>query len=69
VKYLRILTNINPRSAIRSPEEPQQAFFLQLKKMPVVLGEVDVIKSLLLLPSNRAKELLATFVVVVLIKI
>jgi hypothetical protein len=37
--------------------------------MPVVLGEVDVIKSLLLLLSNRAKELLATFVVVVLIKI
>jgi hypothetical protein len=47
-----LITNINPRSAIRSPEMSLNKLSISaIKKMPVVLGEVDVIKSLLLLPE------------------
>jgi hypothetical protein len=47
-----LITNINPRSAIRSPEMSLNKLSISaIKKMPVVLGEVDVIKSLLLLPG------------------
>jgi hypothetical protein len=47
-----IVTNTNPRSAIRSPEMSLNKLSISaIKKMPVVLGEVDVIKSLLLLPG------------------
>ncbi|MFB0910727.1 MAG: TonB-dependent receptor, partial [Flavobacterium sp.] len=47
-----LITNINPRSAIRSPEMSLNKLSISaIKRMPVVLGEVDVIKSLLLLPG------------------
>jgi hypothetical protein len=47
-----IITDNNPRSAIRSPEMSLNKLSISaIKKMPVVLGEVDVLKSLLLLPG------------------
>lgn len=47
-----IITDNTPRSAIRSPEMSLNKLSISaIKKMPVVLGEVDVIKSLLLLPG------------------
>ncbi|SEA77865.1 TonB-dependent Receptor Plug Domain [Flavobacterium gillisiae] len=47
-----IITDTNPRSAIRSPEMSLNKLSISaIKKMPVVLGEVDVLKSLLLLPG------------------
>jgi len=47
-----IITDNSPRSAIRSPEMSLNKLSISaIKKMPVVLGEVDVIKSLLLLPG------------------
>ena len=47
-----IITDNSPRSAIRSPEMSLNKLSISaIKKMPVVLGEVDVLKSLLLLPG------------------
>jgi hypothetical protein len=47
-----IITDNNPRTAIRSPEMSLNKLSISaIKKMPVVLGEVDVLKSLLLLPG------------------
>jgi hypothetical protein len=47
-----IIKDINKRSNTRSPEMSLNKLSISsIKKMPVVLGEVDIIKSLLLLPG------------------